>query len=77
MVGASYHPLVLRLRGPGTNFMADLQGQDIVIFSITHPEILKLNPAHLRDLMLLGRPNSALCALDFVAQGSNVDEYFD
>ena len=69
MIGSSYHPLVLRLRGPGSNFIADLQGQDIVIFSITHPEILKLNPAHLRDLMLLGRPNSALCALDYVAQG--------
>lgn len=69
LIGGSIHPLVLRLRGPGINFMNDLQGQDAVVFSITHPEILKLNPAHLRDLMLVGRPNSALCALDFVSQG--------
>lgn len=69
LVGESFHPLVLRLRGPGTNFISDLQGQDVVVFSITHPELLKLDPAHLRDLMLVGRPNSALCALDFVAQG--------
>jgi hypothetical protein len=69
LVGASYHPLVLRLRGPGTNFISDLQAQDVVVFSITHPEILKLDPAHLRDLMIVGRPNSALCVLDYVAQG--------
>ena len=69
MVGGAYHPLVLRLRGPGTNFISDLQGQDVVVFSITHPEILKLDPSHLRDLMIVGRPNSALCVLDYVAQG--------
>ena len=69
LIGHSIHPLVLRLRGPGTNFMMDLQGQDVVVFSITHPEILKLDPAHLRDLMLIGRPSSALVALDFVSQG--------
>lgn len=69
LIGGSIHPLVLRLRGPGTDFLNDLQGQDAVVFSITHPEMLNLNPAHLRDLMLVGRPNSALCALDFVSQG--------
>ena len=69
LVGESIHPLVLRLRGPGTDFISDLQGQDVCVFSITHPEVLKLDPSHLRDLMIVGRPNSALCVLDYVAQG--------
>ncbi len=68
-IGGKIHPLVLRLRGPGDDFLRDLQGQDVAVFSVTHPEIMTLDPAHLRDLMLTGRPNSALSALDFVAQG--------
>jgi|GEM_PF-749725 len=68
-VGGNFHPLVLRKRGPGTDFLTDLQGQDVAVFSVTHPEIMRLNPAHLRDRMMVGRPHSALTALDFVAQG--------
>ncbi|EGC35733.1 hypothetical protein DICPUDRAFT_47540 [Dictyostelium purpureum] len=68
-IGGKIHPLVLRLRGPGNDFFKDLQGQDVVVFSITHPQLLELNPATLRDLMIIGRPNSSLCALDFVSQG--------
>ncbi|MBI3615282.1 MAG: hypothetical protein HY211_02075 [Candidatus Omnitrophica bacterium] len=68
-VAGKIHPLVLRLRGPGDKFLEDLQSQDVVVFSVTHPEIMALDPAHLRDLMLEGHPNSALTALDFVAQG--------
>ncbi|MCM8812158.1 MAG: hypothetical protein NC910_03795 [Candidatus Omnitrophica bacterium] len=68
-IGGQIHPLVLRLRGPGDDFKRDLQGQDVVVFSVTHPEIMQMDPAHLRDLMLTGRPQSALCTLDFVAQG--------
>eukprot|EP01113_Clastostelium_recurvatum_P014240 TRINITY_DN1772_c0_g1_i1.p1 TRINITY_DN1772_c0_g1~~TRINITY_DN1772_c0_g1_i1.p1 ORF type:complete len:2798 (+),score=717.51 TRINITY_DN1772_c0_g1_i1:242-8635(+) len=68
-VGGALHPLALRLRGPGNDFLQDLQGQDVVVFSITHPQLLKLDPAHLRDLMLVGRPNSSLVAADFVCQG--------
>ncbi len=67
-VGGGIHPLVLRLRGPGTNFRNDLQGQDVVVFSVTHPEIMRLDPSHLRDLMVVGRPQSSFVALDFVAQ---------
>ncbi|KAF2076817.1 hypothetical protein CYY_001894 [Polysphondylium violaceum] len=68
-IGGRIHPLTLRLRGPGDDFMKDLQGQDVVVFSITHPQLLSLNPAHLRDLMLIGRPNSSLSAHDHVSQG--------
>jgi len=68
-IGGRIHPLTLRLRGPGDDFMKDLQGQDVVVFSITHPQLLSLNPAHLRDLMLIGRPNSSLAAHDHVSQG--------
>eukprot|EP01132_Coremiostelium_polycephalum_P009325 gene9325-11432_t len=68
-IGGKIHPLSLRLRGPGDNFLKDLQGQDIVVFSITHPQLLALNPATLRDLMLIGRPNSSLVAHDHVSQG--------
>ncbi|EFA85107.1 hypothetical protein PPL_02104 [Heterostelium album PN500] len=68
-IGGRIHPLALRLRGPGDNFLRDLQGQDIVVFSITHPQLLALNPATLRDLMLIGRPNSSLVAHDHVSQG--------
>eukprot|EP01133_Synstelium_polycarpum_P013849 gene13849-16329_t len=68
-IGGRIHPLSLRLRGPGDNFLRDLQGQDVVVFSITHPQLLALNPAALRDLMLIGRPNSSLAAHDHVSQG--------
>ncbi|GAM28533.1 hypothetical protein SAMD00019534_117090 [Acytostelium subglobosum LB1] len=68
-IGGRIHPLSLRLRGPGDNFLRDLQGQDIVVFSITHPQLLAMNPATLRDLMLIGRPNSSLVAHDHVSQG--------
>lgn len=51
-------------------YRRDLQGQDVAVFSVTHPQMMCLDPAHLRDLMLMGRPQSALCALDFVSQVS-------
>ncbi|KAH3744193.1 hypothetical protein Pelo_14398 [Pelomyxa schiedti] len=68
-VGYSIHPLVLQLRGPGSNFRLDLQAQDIVLFCCPHMQMMSLTPTELRDLMLLGNPTSALVALDFVVQG--------
>lgn len=71
-VGGGVHPLVLQTRGPGTDFKRDLQGQDVAVFSVTHPEIVVMDPSELRDLMQLGRPGglqSALVAIDVVAQG--------
>ncbi len=68
-IGGRIHPLALRLRGPGTEFRQDLQGQDVVVFFTVHPDVLALNPAELRDLMLVGRPNSALAVRDGSVQG--------
>ncbi|KAN0032953.1 hypothetical protein ACTFIV_006895 [Dictyostelium citrinum] len=68
-IGGKIHPLMLKLRGPGNQFLKDLQGQDIVVFSITHPQLLSLNPSTIRDLMLIGRPNSSLVVHDQVSQG--------
>ncbi|MBI1953260.1 MAG: NTP transferase domain-containing protein [Candidatus Omnitrophica bacterium] len=68
-VGGGIHVLNLLQTGPGTNFSEDIQGQDAVVFSGPHPEIMRMDPVHLRDHMLQGHPHSALAALDFVAQG--------
>eukprot|EP00727_Mastigamoeba_balamuthi_P005622 m51a1_g168 putative cysteine proteinase rd19a-like (3682) ;mRNA; r:545786-559930 len=67
-VGHTIHSLVLKLRGPGSHFSLDLQA-NVVMFGCPHMELMGLEPTELRDLMLTGRPGSALVVLDYVVQG--------
>lgn len=69
LAGGKHHPLAFRLRGPGTDFRQDLQGQDVLVLIGPHPDLLALNPSEVRDLMLTGRPNSALGIRDGGVQG--------
>jgi len=60
------HALALAVLGPERSYERAVQGADVFDVGIAHKEIVELleSPAKVRDLMLHGRPNSALVIVD-------------
>jgi hypothetical protein len=65
-IGGAIHALHLSVVGPDYDYEHALQGSDVLDVGIPHQEVLKLlqDPGRLCDLMLEGRPNSALSIVD-------------
>jgi hypothetical protein len=65
-VRGGIHALTLSVLGPDRSYDHALQGADVFDVGIAHKQVLALldEPARLVDLMLYGRPNSALLIVD-------------
>ncbi|MEE3233622.1 MAG: hypothetical protein VX294_05590 [Candidatus Latescibacterota bacterium] len=65
-LGGAIHALHLSIVGPDYDYEHALQGSDVLDVGIPHQELLKLlqDPGRLCDLMLEGRPTSALSIVD-------------
>ncbi|MBI4530197.1 MAG: hypothetical protein HY709_01635 [Candidatus Latescibacteria bacterium] len=65
-IGGAIHALTLKIRGPERHYEEAVQGADVLDVGIPHTSLLNLldDPGRLRDLMLLGNPNSALVLVD-------------
>jgi hypothetical protein len=65
-IGGAIHALTLKIRGPERDYEEAVQGADVLDVGIPHTSLLNLldDPGRLRDLMLLGNPNSALALVD-------------
>ncbi len=65
-IGGRIHALTLAVLGPDRSYEHALQGADVFDIGIAHKQVLALldEPSRLVDLMLYGRPNSALVIVD-------------
>jgi len=65
-IGGRIHALALAVLGPDRSYEHALQGADVFDVGIPHRQVRELldEPVRLRDLMLHGRPQSALVIVD-------------
>jgi hypothetical protein len=65
-IGGKIHALALASLGPDRSYEHALQGADVFDVGIPHRQVMELlsEPAKVCDLMLYGRPNSALVIVD-------------
>lgn len=65
-IGGTVHALALAVLGPDRSYEHALEGSDVFDVGIPHRPVRELldEPARLRDLMLYGRPRSALIIVD-------------
>ena len=65
-IGGKIHALALAELGPQPSYEFCLQGADVFDVGISHRQVMELidEPVHLRDLMIFGRPFSALVIVD-------------
>ena len=65
-IGGAIHALALSIIGPAGNYEMAVQGSDVLDTGIPHDSLLAVldDPVKLRDMMLMGNPNSALAIID-------------